>query len=275
MKKRMIELLAGEGIELLAPIPLSCCTVTKKYLLEREGIESGTAFMMAVPYFTPACLGADISAYAVSRDYHLYFSGLFARILPILQAEFPQNKFCGFADHSPIDEREAAARADLGIFGDNGLLITEKYSSFIFLGEIITDAELECETVEIGHCEACGACLAACPKNDGLECLSAVTQKKGELSASEIAYIRKYGSAWGCDICQNVCPHTKRAMESASIFSPIPFFNDAALKDLTKEGILSMSDEDFRARAYSWRGRECILRNLALIGEKEDQIKEH
>ncbi len=273
MIKRIAELLHGEGIRLSAPIPLSLCRIKKEYLLRDAGITRGTVFILAVPYLARPSLGASLSAYAAARDYHLYFRGLFDRVLPILRREFEKNRFCGFADHSPIDERDAAARAGLGVIGDNGLILTEEYSSFVFLGEIITDAELECSALEPEHCEGCGACTAACPRSEHGECLSALTQKKGELSPAEADYIRKYGSPWGCDICQLVCPHTKRAIADGSIFTHIPFFSEYLLPSPTADDVLSMSNGEFSERAYSWRGRECILRNLSLIGEDKDQTQ--
>ncbi|MBE6600319.1 MAG: epoxyqueuosine reductase [Ruminococcaceae bacterium] len=264
MIQRIAEILRAEGIELFSPISLSFCNIKKDYLLRTEGIKNGTAIMLAAPYLSREAIGAGISAYAVPRDYHLYFRELFARILPVLREEFPENRFCGFTDHSPIDERDAAAKSGLGIIGKNGLLITEKYSSFVFIGEIITDADLPCSLSESKYCEDCGACTAACPMREGFECLSAVTQKKGELSSAEADYIRKYGSLWGCDICQNACPHTKRAIDSGEIFTKIPFFLEKLTPRPTADDILSMNDVEFSERAYSWRGRECILRNIGL-----------
>ena len=271
MYQRISELLHAEGISLFAPIPLSACTIKKSYLLSREGITDGTAIMIAVPYYTEECEGATVSAYAVGRDYHAFFAGVFERIVPILKKEFPNNRFCGFADHSPISELHAAAAAGLGIIGKNSMLITEKYSSFVFLGELICDAHLDAEAKPIRTCENCGACVAACPAKNGRECLSAVTQKKGELTPSQIAYIREYGSAWGCDICQNVCPHTKRAKKSGDIYTDIPFFRDSAISSPSVSDIQDMSDLEFNGRAYSWRGRDCILRNLSLIGETKNK----
>ena len=259
-------LLTGEGINCFAPILLKHCTVKKKYLLEKAGIADGTAIIMAVPYFTPDCIGATISAYTVSRDYHLFFSELFAKILPILKERFPGTRFAGFADHSPISEIEAAAAAGLGVIGKNNLLITEKYSSFVFIGELICDAKLtDDEPKEILTCENCGLCLAKCPMKNGRECLSYVSQKKGVLSPDDEAYIKEHGAVFGCDICQLVCPHTKKAIAEKTIFTEIPFFNANALPCPTAEDIKSMSDEEFSRRAYSWRGRDCILRNLELI----------
>ena len=78
MLQRIKTLLASHGIVSAAPVALSDCTVTRPYLLERAGIASGTAVMMAVPYYTTVCddPARNISVYAVSRDYHLFFARL-------------------------------------------------------------------------------------------------------------------------------------------------------------------------------------------------------
>jgi hypothetical protein len=76
-------------------------------------------------------------------------------------------------------------------------------------------------------------------------CLSALTQKKGELTDIEAAHMVAYGSAWGCDICQEACPHTKRARQSGTIYSKIKFFNENNTPYLTSGDIDNMTDEQF------------------------------
>ena len=182
-----------------------------------------------------------------------------------MKSSYPTSRFECFADNSPIDERHAAALCGLGMLGDNGLLITEKYSSYVFLGEIITDYPIESEAQEIKHCLKCGKCQLACPMGSIGECLSSLTQKKGELSDTDSSAIRKYSCAWGCDICQEVCPYTIRAKRTGSIYTNVDFFKEELIPVLTSEMLQSMSDEDFSQRAYSWRGRNTILRNLRII----------
>ena len=82
---------------------------------------------------------------------------------------------------------------------------------------------------------------------DSLDCLSAVTQKKGDLSEDEKAYIKKYGSAWGCDICQLVCPLVKKAIDGGAE-TPIEFFRENRIKNLTPEALSEMTDEEFKKR---------------------------
>ncbi len=263
--------LQKKGIDCFAPIPLSACRVEKPYLLARHGIEDGTAIMLAIPYYTTHCDRDDrnLSAYATARDYHLFFKSLYDELLPLLEERFPSNRFAAFADHSPIAEVHAAAIAGLGVIGQNHMLLTEKYSSYVFLGEIITDATLPATVHKVSGCQGCGLCVKACPAEELGGCLSALTQKKGDLTDGERKVIKRFGSVWGCDICQGVCPHTKKAKQDGTIYSPIGFFADATIPHLTRDALESMSDRDFSERAFSWRGRDTILRNLCLFEEKE------
>lgn len=264
---------AEKNIDCWGSIPLSSCHIIKPYLLERTGIGNGSVVLFAVPYLTEAGMAQDrnLSAYAVPRDYHGFFKQLFDELLPLLSSKFPNARFAGFADHSPIAEIDAASRAGLGVIGKNNLLLTPKYSSYVFLGEIVTDILLDCSAKEPAYCEDCGACTAACPKGTCGECLSALTQKKGELREAEKEVLIRHGSVWGCDLCQEVCPHTKRAIASKSIFSPIPYFRESNLAHLTQADLDAMSDVELASRAYAWRGRETIGRNLMLIENEKNK----
>ena len=91
------------------------------------------------------------------------------------------------------------------------------------------------------------------------ECLSAITQKKGELSEHERHLMLENNTVWGCDICQNVCPYTKNAE-----YTKIPFFEKEIITTLTQELVEGMSDEEFSSRAFSWRGRGVLIRNLKI-----------
>ena len=162
--------------------------------------------------------------------------------------------------------------AGLGRIGENGLLLTERYSSYVFLGEIVTDAVLEAPAHTATRCIACGACQRACPaRQTGKECLSALTQRKGSFADDEVAYLCQNGSAWGCDRCQEVCPVTVQAKKAGTLYSTLPFFTKTAISHLTADTVREMSNEDFAARAYSWRGRNTILRNLEIL-EKEGEL---
>lgn len=238
-------------------IPYSACKPNKTYLIEKAKIAPVSVIMILAPYRTAEFKERNVSLYAVPRNYHLYFRQLFDDVIPKLESEFPGYRFAGFADHSPIFEREAAASAGLGIIGDNGMLIHEKYGSYVFIGEIVTDLPVECEAREIRHCGHCGTCTDACPSKG--RCLSEITQKKGVLTEEELELIRNSGVFWGCDICQSVCP-----MNRNTEYSGIPFFSENTIPVVSKERIEAMSAEEFSERAYSWRGKKIISRNLDL-----------
>ena len=266
-------------------IPLSVCRPAKTYLLERAGIpSSGTAILFAVPYVMTADAGEptrNLSLYAVPRDYHGYMKELEAVVVPSLRGDYPDFAFALFADHSPIMEVDAAARAGLGMLGMNGLLLTPEYGSFVFIGELMTDADYTAVTGEAvpafpadpPRCEGCGLCVKACPagcgegSRDG--CLSALTQKKGELTPEETAAIVKGGLVWGCDACQLACPHN-RAIIKDGRDTPVPYFREGRLIRADAEALAAMEDAAFKARAYSWRGRAVILRNCALFTKNDN-----
>lgn len=263
--------LAKYNIFLVSSLSLGECEISRPYLLERNGIspDSGSAVLFAVPYLTRESVGErNISAYAVSRDYHIFFKELFSSLLPCLSEKYPEHRFVGFSDHSPINEIDAAVLCGLGVKGKNHLLITEKYSSYVFLGEIITDMKIPSHAGKFTECIGCGKCIRSCPAGGDISaCLSSLTQKKGELCEEEKKKIKAHGCAWGCDVCQEVCPYTAAALNSGSIFTEIEFFTLSAIPKISSETVENMTDTEFSERAYSWRKRETILRNLRLLEE--------
>ena len=89
-----------------------------------------------------------------------------------------------------------------------------------------------------------------------------ITQTKGELSDDDKALIRRCGCAWGCDICQEVCPANADLPNT-----PEKFFKEGRTPYLTVQTVENMSDEAFAERAYAWKGRKCIIRNLEILGQ--------
>ncbi len=262
--------------------PLSSARILRPYLLERTGIPtSGTALLFAIPYLVTSDVTdteRNLSLYAVPRDYHGYVAALGKTLIPFLQQSFPDYRFALFSDHSPLDEVPLAARAGMGVVGQNRLLITPEYGSFVFLAEVCTDADYEAVTgqptpnipKEPPTCEGCGVCLSACPARRAgrwiSPCLSELTQKKGDLTPAEMTALRDHALVWGCDTCQTVCPHN-RAVIAAGRDTPTPYFREARLTRLHTASLDAMDDPSFATRAFAWRGRAVIRRNLMLKEE--------
>ncbi len=259
-----------EQIEIFSALDFSSCKIIDENKLKRiPDFSPESIIIFAVPFYVDDNSEKNISSYAVSRDYHLYFKELFSRLTLLLKEIFPEGSFYGFADSSPINERHAAAHARLGFLGDNGLLITEKYGSYVFLGEVISDIDvslfentsLPCDSAAFkNQCSHCGLCKKKCPLELYGICLSELTQKKGELSRDEEEIIKKYDCIWGCDLCQEVCPHNKGISPT-----PIDFFHKGRINILTKALVEDISKNELKKRAWGWRGKAPLLRNLNIL----------
>ncbi|MBO5066680.1 MAG: epoxyqueuosine reductase [Clostridia bacterium] len=221
-----------------------------------------SVFVYLFPYLLEDAVykNSNVSKYAVPRDYHIVAGEYLQKLTEELRERFPRNQFEFFCDNSPINEVEAAVNCGLGVRGLNGLLINEKYGSYCFIGEIVTDLEVECSSVSKIHCMQCGLCVEKCPAGaislngvDKNKCLSHITQMKGGLSSENIDLIKNSGCIWGCDVCQDVCPMNKNAAVTL-----IEEFKSTAVSEFVENGNI----ED---RAYSWRGRRVIERNLGYI----------
>lgn len=135
-------------------------------------------------------------------------------------------EFVPFVDNSPFREVRVAAMSGIGALGDNKLLITREYGSYVFLGEIVTDMEFPLTEKDIEGCLRCGACMNSCesgclklPEFERSRCLSDITQKKGGLSYEEEELVKKGGLIWGCDSCQTCCPLNRNARKPKIRFS--------------------------------------------------------
>ena len=266
------ELLNGEFIDSFAAVRLKHCKITKERLIADAETDKLFAIMLVLPY-PRAKEGSLFASFSTIPDYHAYFTKYLSEKLSKL--EIFNNKYMRvFSDHSPIDERDAACRAGLGVMGDNGLFISHSHGSFVFLGEIIcnlSEEELEREGVPIGcekpgECLHCSACAAACPAGcigHGKNlCVSHLTQKKGHLSDIEADIIRKSKYVWGCDICALACPMNKAIKEAEYN----PYFLKRSINIEKYSDIEEMSEEEYSSWPFSWRKKEVIKRNFDLYG---------
>ena len=267
MKKEIEGFFAEEKIEYFAALDYSDVYEINHGLIERRSLEAKSLIVFLLPYYVGGAV--NLSEYSAARDYHIVIGDVTSRLISLLEKLYPENKFVGFGDHSPIDERGAALAAGLGMLGENGLIINEKYGTYVFIADVISDLDPEVlgavTPLPVSKCEGCGACLRACPtgilRREGGDCLSAITQRKGELTDEEIALMRKYNTVWGCDICQLSCPNNKNVS-----VTPLDFFKKDRIELLTSECLGSMTDEEFKTRAFAWRKRKTVERNLKHLG---------
>ncbi len=244
------------------PMSAECVERINPFLLMRE---ARSVIVCLFPYFVND-KRTNLSIYAKGKDYHTYVKRRMARIEKVLF----ENGFSAmsFSDSAALPDRYLAYLSGLGFFGKNRALINPVFGSYTFIGYILTDAEIEEDKPMDENCMGCGKCIKSCPGGalcengfDVRSCASYITQKKGELSEREEEVIKKSGYAWGCDICQSVCPHNINIPETV-----LDEFLSDRINELT-EGMAESNREfkrKFKDRAFSWRGLDVIERNLKI-----------
>lgn len=204
------------------------------------------------------------SKYTRGKDYHKLGREIFEKIL----TELGINEYKIYVDVSPYNEREIAIKSGLGVMGNNGLLINEKYGSYVFIVTAFVNLSKEYEEYPFEKCISCGICQKSCPQGAILEnkidyskCLSHITQKKNITSEEELI-IRRNGSAWGCDICQQVCPYNKEPK-----LTPIKELKEKLLLEMND--LNDLSNREFKEKygyyALAYKGKNILKRNINLI----------
>ena len=178
--------------------------------------EARSVVSVAMNYYTPA--GHDtpgkISRYAWGDDYHDIVKEKLRELLDWIVAEVPNAAGKACVDTAPVMDKAWAVRSGIGWLGKHSNVITQDYGSWIFLGEILLNLELEYDEPAVDHCGSCTACLDACPTGaivdefvvDSNRCISYATiELRSETLPPEIES-NLNGWLYGCDICQDVCP---------------------------------------------------------------------
>ena len=167
---------------------------------------------------TEGVVNPQIAKYAWGDDYHHVIKEKLFVLMGEIQARIPDFEGRAFVDSAPVMERQWAERAGLGWIGKNSLLLRKGVGSFFFLAEIICNLELEPDQQQTDHCGECTACIDACPTQaivqpqviDSNRCISYLTiEDKTWPESDEITKTGTESWAYGCDICQDVCPWNK------------------------------------------------------------------
>ena len=229
----------------------------------------------AFPYYVDEVEESNLSKYCYGEDYHIVAKRYLQKICDFLEEKINNFEYKFFVDNGPLVDRYLAYQSGIGYFGINNNIITDEYGSYIFIGYIVNNYEFYADDPLPKTCIKCNKCVKYCPGNAILgnfelnprRCLSYITQKKDDLSEEEINLIKENKMVFGCDICQEVCPHNK----GISITN-IEEFKTNLITKLDYNEINDISNKEFKRRygnrAFSWRGKKIIQRNIEIILEK-------
>lgn len=182
-----------------------------------------------------------IAKYAWGIDYHYVIREKLNELLSFMNLHIGAVNGRGFVDSAPVLERSWAQRTGLGWIGKNANLINKQAGSFFFIATLICDLDLEYDSpFATDHCGTCTKCIDACPTEaivgptiiDGSKCISYLTiELKDELIPDELQS-KMEGWAFGCDICQDVCPWNRFSKPNTELhFKPLTQVLNLSQKD--------------------------------------------
>ena len=232
-----------------------------------------SAIVCLFPYYIEHSGPSNLSHYTWGTDYHLVINEYLDKLIEKLQKMNTSAQFSIHCDTSPLADRYMAYLAGLGFYGKNNCFISPKWGSYVMIGTILTTLEFEPNTPLGQSCMGCNrcitACLGQCLGHDEFKydtCKSYLTQKKGDLTNEEETIIGKTPLVFGCDVCQEVCPHNQSIPAT-----PIPEFQHVEPYIDINE-IETLTNKEFKAkyghRAFSWRGKKILIRNQNIIEGK-------
>ena len=255
------------------PCPFTAANVEER-LLGTTLFTPKSAIVCLFPYYVEHKDPSNLSRYTWAKDYHLVINEYLKKLIEKLQIMNTDAQFSIHCDTSPLADRYMAYLAGLGFYGKNNCFISPKWGSYVVIGTILTTLELEPDTPLTQSCMGCNrcitACLGQCLGHDEFKfdtCKSYLTQKKGELTSEEEHIIAKTPLVFGCDVCQEVCPHNKDIPTT-----PIPEFQSVE-PYIDIDELDSLTNKEFKAkyghRAFSWRGKKILIRNQEIIESKK------
>jgi len=190
-------------------------------------------------------LARKIARYARGHDYHGFLRKKIRKLAEFIRAFGAEAR--PMSDTAPVLERAWAARAGIGFVGKNGIVIAPGLGSYMLLGEVVTTLVIAPDAPIEERCGRCTLCLDACPTDafvrpfvlDAGKCVSTTTiEQKGPIPV----HLRVASSSvlFGCDICQEVCPHNSKSRPEAPLGSrhrPHERWASLSLEDLAQLGM--------------------------------------
>ena len=259
------------------PCPFTAADLDER-LMGTPDFMPRSAIVCLFPYHVPYSGATNLARYTWATDYHLVVTDYLQRLVDELSSTNPSELFSIHCDTSPLADRYMAYLAGLGFYGKNKCFINPIWGSYIVIGTVLTTLEFEPNTPMTETCLGCNRCISACLGKclDHNEfkydtCKSYLTQKKGDLTDDEQSIVEKSPLIFGCDMCQEVCPHNKDLPTTPIVeFQSIEPYVDI-------EELESISNKEFKAkyghRAFSWRGKKILIRNNKYIDSKTLQQK--
>lgn len=201
-------------------------------------------------------------------DYHYVLQDKLDRLAKGIEELTADFEYKGMVDTGALVDTAVARRAGIGFIGKNGLVISKEFGSYMFLGELITNLDIEPDQPVDYDCGDCNRCVTACPTScligDGTmnakRCLSFQTQDKGIM---DLEFRKKIKTViYGCDICQICCPYNK------GLDNPLATDIDPELAHPELLPFLELSNGQFKEKfghiAGSWRGKNILQRNAII-----------
>ena len=201
-------------------------------------------------------------------DYHYVLQDKLDRLAKGIEELTADFEYKGMVDTGALVDTAVAQRAGIGFIGKNGLVISKEFGSYMFLGELITNLDIEPDQPVNYGCGDCNRCVTACPTScligdgsmDAKRCLSFQTQDKGVM---DLEFRKKIKTViYGCDICQICCPYNK------GLDNPLATEIDPDLSHPELLPFLELSNGQFKEKfghvAGSWRGKNILQRNAII-----------
>ncbi len=245
--------------------------------------DARSVVVVAKNYHTPAKHTDDpatgkVSRYAWGDDYHEVVGSSLRSLLSWIKAEIPgaEGKVC--VDIQPMMDKAWAVRAGLGWIGKHTNLITLEYGSWVFIGELLLNVDLEYDNQSVeDHCGSCTLCIDACPTQaitepyvvDANKCISYATIELRDAEIPSQVGENLEGWLYGCDICQDVCPWNRfEQVTDESRFQPREGNVNAALSEIAGLTVDTYAAR-YRGSAMKRAKLSGLLRNARALLERQ------